>query len=314
MAAAKRVRVRAYSSSANLGPGFDALAVAHTAFYDEVEARLEPGNGMVLVEAVYGPFASEAGGAATAVKAVEELLRITGGLEGSDVVLRVYKGVPPGKGLGSSGASAAAAVKAVALLLELEVDDTTLVEAAGRGEAAAAGQPHYDNVAASLLGGLAVVAPDAEGRIYTLSIPFKAYFTVYVPRGGVSRFKTKVMREVLPASVSLHAAARNGARAAMIAAAAAAGRLDVIGAMMLSDEIVEPARSKFVPCYSEARRVLLDAGALGVSISGAGPSLIALARGREHAEALAEELVRRCHCCDPETVKAVETAPGASRV
>lgn len=313
--ASARVRVRAYSSSANLGPGFDALAVAHTAFYDEVEARLESGTGMVIVENVYGPFASQSRGAETASRAVEELLRLANvSLEGQDLVLRVYKGVPPGRGLGSSGASAAAAVKAAAALLGLEGDESLLVEAAGRGEAAAAGSPHYDNVAASLLGGLAVVARDLEGRVYATSIPLKAWFVVYVPRGGIVQNKTRVMREVLPRQVGLDAAARNLARAAMIVAAASQGRLDILGAMMSSDEVVEPARARYVPCYREARRVLLDAGALGVAISGAGPSLIALARSESSARELAEALLARCSCCEPDVVKPVEVAPPAQRV
>ena len=313
--ASKRVRVRAYSSSANLGPGFDAIAVAHTAFYDEVEAKLEPGTGMVLVEAVYGPFAAESGGASTAVKAVEELLRLIKGYDESvDVVLRVYKGIPPGRGLGSSGATAAAAVKAVSLLMELDADPGLLVEAAGRGEAAAAGQPHYDNVAASLLGGLAAVASDAAGRLYALSIPLEAYFTIYVPKTTIKGSKTRLMREVLPSSVTLASAARNNARAVMIAAAAALNRLDILGAMMSSDEIVEPARSRFIPCYSEVKRILLDEGALGVSISGAGPAMIALARGREHARQLAEAVNAKCACCEPEIIKTVEVAPGAAKV
>ena len=313
--ASTRVRVRAYSSSANLGPGFDALAVAHTAFYDEVEARLEPGSGQVLVETVYGPYASGAGNAETAARAVEEALRIIGrSREDEDIVLRVYKGVPPGRGLGSSGASAAAAAKAAALLAGADVDEGLLVEAAGRAEVAAAGQPHYDNVAASLLGGLVAVAFDREGRLYAVRIPFKAYLVVYIPKTEMMPQKTRLMRQVLPRSVSLETAARNWSRLAVLVAAAASGDYATLGAMMMSDEIVEPARQRFIPCYNEARRAALAGGALGVAISGAGPSLVALAADEDSARSVAESLLNRCGCCEPDTVKIAAPAPGAERV
>jgi len=314
---ASHVRVRAYASSANLGPGFDAVAVAHTSFYDEVEARLEPGSGSVVIETVYGPYAVGAGNAETAKRAVEELLRLTGYRLGSeDLVLRVYKGVPAGRGLGSSGASAAAAVKAASMLLGLEdeADATLLVEAAGRGEAAAAGSPHYDNAAASLLGGFSVVARDLEGRLYVRSFPLEAWFVVYVPKPRMLLgAKTRLMREVLPKTVPLDAAARNWARLAMLVAAVLSGDLRLFGEMMMQDEIVEPARRRYIPCYLEAREAALGAGALGVAISGAGPSLVALAADEKTANKVAAALAE-CPCCEPDIVKAARPAPPASRV
>jgi homoserine kinase len=312
---ASRIRVRAYSSSANLGPGFDALAVAHTGFYDEVEARLEPGTGTVLVETVYGPYAADAGNAETAKRAAEALLELSGTrLEGEDLVLRVYKGVPPGLGLGSSGASAAAAAKAASQLLGLDADPATLIEAAGAGEAAAAGSPHYDNVAASLLGGLVVVAFDREGRLYARSLPLNAWFALYIPKPRIpTSAKTRMMREVLPRQVPLATAARNWARLAMLVAAAASGDIELLGKMM-QDEIVEPVRQRFVACFNEARQTALNSGAAGVAISGAGPSLIALARDEKTARRVADAWLSECGCCEPDIVKVARVAPGASTV
>lgn len=309
------VKVRAYSSSANLGPGFDALAVAHTAFYDEVEARLEPGNGQVLVESVYGPYAHQAGRAETAKRAVEELLRLTNiDIGGRNIVLRVYKGVPPGKGLGSSGASAAAAVKAAELLLDLDVPDNVLVEAAGRGEAAAAGTPHYDNVAASLLGGLAIVAFDKDGKLYVTNMEINAWFTLFIPKAEIASAKTKLMREILPKQVGLGQAARNWSRLALLVAAAARNDLQTLGHMIMQDEIVEPARSRFIPCYDSVIEAAIEAGALGVTISGAGPSLIALSRSREDAIRVANAVAKSCRCCEVEDIKVAQTAGPATRV
>lgn len=312
---AGNVRVRAYSSSANLGPGFDVLAVAHTAYYDEVEVRLEPGTGQVVVESVYGPYASQAGRADTAKKAVEELLKITGTNMGNhDIVLRVYKGVPPGRGLGSSGASAAAAVKAVELLLDLNVSDSILVRAAGRGEAAAAGSPHYDNVAASLLGSLTIVSFDKDGQLYVSRIEVDAWFALFVPKIEIGSSKTKLMREILPRQVSLDIAARNWGRLAMLITAAVRGDLRLMGHMMMQDEIVEPIRSRYIPCYDTVVEAALEAGALGVTISGAGPALIALASSREDATRIAEAMTKSCKCCEIEDVKIAQTAGPATKV
>jgi len=312
---ASRIRVRAYSSSANLGPGFDAIAVAHTAFYDEVELTVESGSGNVIVESVYGPYASDAGGAETARQAVLEALHLLGyTLDDHDIVLRVYKGIPPGRGLGSSGASAAAAVKALAEALELQADETILLEAAGRGEAAAAGAPHYDNAAASLLGGFTVVARDLEGRVYARSLSLEAHFVIYVPRTRHTAGKTRLMRQILPKTVSLEAASRNWSRLALLVAALALGDRELVGVMMGQDEIVEAARRKYIPCFSEAKRTALDAGALGVAISGAGPSLIALVDSEKNGVNVAKSLMEDCTCCEPDLVKVAKTAPGAERV
>ncbi len=312
---AGKLRVRAYSSSANLGPGFDVVAVALDAFFDEVEVRLESGRGNVIVESVYGPYASESGRAETARRAVIELLEITGNrLEDEDIVLRVYKGIPPGRGLGSSGASAAAAVKAVSILLDLDADIGTLVRAAGRGEIVAAGAPHFDSVAASLLGGFTVVAEEVDGTIHAHSIPLQAFFVIYTPRTVLGVGKADFMRRILPERIDLSRAVKNWSRLAMLIVAASTNNLKLLGKMMMQDEIIEPVRWKYVPCYAEARSTALEAGALGVTLSGAGPSLIALVQDEATARDVASALANECPCCDPEIVKIAKVAPGASKI
>lgn len=179
--ACSRARARAYSSAANLGPGFDALAVALNAYYDEVEAKICTGRGGgVYVDRVEGKFSvGVSPGSNTAAEAVRELLN-SEGVE-AEVEIRIYKGVPPGRGLGSSGASAAAAVVAVSHALDMELAKEKLVFYAGAGERAAAGQPHFDNAAASILGGLAIVASDSAGRLRVFTVPLEAWFSVVTP-------------------------------------------------------------------------------------------------------------------------------------
>ncbi len=291
------VRARAYSSSANLGPGFDVLSVALDAYYDEVEARLssEPGVRVVSVE---GPYAEGSGGAASAARAVEALFSSLGVDDG--VELRVYKGVPPGRGLGSSGASAAAAVVAVNELLGLGLSRESLVGFAGEGERVSAGVAHYDNVAASILGGMVVASQGRDGlKLFTA--PLNALFAVVTPLYPVPEGKTGVMRSVLPGEVPLGVAVRNAGRAAGIVAAAFTGDLEALGELMSLDEIVEPRRAPHVRCYREVREAAFNAGALGFALSGAGPSMIALAGApgdEARARAIAEAMRDACTCCE----------------
>lgn len=308
----RTVNVRAYSSSANLGPGFDALAIALDVFYDEARVTVEPGRGVVKVLSIKGPYAGESGGGATASAAARKLLEILG-IDYIDVYIDLYKGIPPGRGLGSSGASAAASVKALATLLKEDIDTGLLIEAAGYGEAEASGSPHYDNVSASLLGGLAVVAQARRG-IKAFSIHLDAWFTVVIPMDPVPPGKTGVMRSVLPPTIPLAQAAANWSRLALLVAAASRGDLRVMGEMMSQDYIVEPHRSKYIPCYREVRERLLGGGALGFAISGAGPSMIALAEDKSHAEELSVLAVDACNWKVTPMVKVAKTGDAAHLV
>ncbi|MEB3861446.1 MAG: homoserine kinase [Desulfurococcales archaeon] len=302
------VRVRAYSSSANLGPGFDALAVALDAYSDVVEAWLEDKPGVRVV--VEGDYAEGSGGGATARRAVEELLKMTGST-GVGVGIRLVKGVPPGRGLGSSGASAAAAVVAASRLLGLGLAAEDLVKAAGAGESMAAGAPHYDNVAASLLGGFVVIAPGLDGGLRVSSIDARAWFAVVTPMDPVPENKTRVMRSVLPNEIPLGDAVSNWSRLAMMVSAIHRGEWGLVGEMMMGDGIVEPRRARFIPCYSEARRAALEAGALGFTISGAGPSVIALARDRGSAARVLDSMLSSCSWRVEPLGVVASTAPGA---
>jgi homoserine kinase len=306
------VRAVAYSSSANLGPGFDALAVALNAFHDVVEARLEYDWSGVIVERVEGEYA---GGVPregnTAAVAVERLLEASGASR-VGVVLRISKGIPPGRGLGSSGASAAAAVLAASKLLGLRTGAEDLVAAAGAGEAASAGSPHYDNVAASLLGGLAIVAT-VNGALVVRSISVNAVFVVGVPETRVSPSKTRLMRSVLPQRVELSRAVVNWQRVAMLVTAFSRGELELAGKLMMGDTIVEPARARYVPCYSRVKEYSLEAGAYGFTISGAGPSVIALVppdKSNEVASAMREAYSE----CGVEAMVRVARVAGPARV
>ncbi|MEM1567468.1 MAG: homoserine kinase [Thermofilaceae archaeon] len=265
-----RVVVRAPASIANLGCLFDAAAMAIEAFYDEVVAEETGGELRVEAEGENVP----SGRMNVAYAAAQHLLTKVYGRE-TGVLIRVRKGVPVGSGLGSSGASAAATVVAVNELLGIGASVAELLEAAGAGEALAAGSAHYDNAAASLLGGIVLIDPQ-NPRLHVVLEPPSWLHVVVFFRQSPHAQKTKAMRCILPESVSLRDASHWAFTAAAFAAGLARGIKRCIS--FASDGgIVESVRARSIPGYWEMKRAALRTGALAFNISGAGPSLFALA-------------------------------------
>jgi homoserine kinase len=193
----------------------------------------------------------------------------------SGVQIKIKKGIPAGFGMGSSAASAAAAAVAFDRLFKLGLDDNTLVECAGIGERASAGTIHYDNVSASVLGGFVIVRTNPLNVIRIVP-PKDLRLCVAVPKLKVPPKKTAVSRSVIPKNISLKDSIVNLSNAATIVAGFAKGDSVLIG-NSIKDIIVEPARQHLIPGFLIVKKNALNAGALGVTISGAGPSVIAFA-------------------------------------
>ncbi len=188
----------------------------------------------------------------------------------------------------SSGASAAGAAYAAIQLLKLELSDSEAVKLAAQGEAAVAGSPHADNVSASLLGGFVMVGADYD--VVRLEPPM--FEIVVVVPDVYYENKTRLARSLLPEKVLLKNAVHNVGSASRMAAAIAMGDVDLFG-RSISDKLVEPRRAEMIPGFWNVKQAALDAGALGCSISGGGPSLFAVggdtARvGKAMAEAFEE--------------------------
>jgi homoserine kinase len=146
-----KVTVKAPSSTANLGPGFDVFGLALDAFYDTVTLT-KTKNGIKIITDDDIPTNPEKNTAGLVVKNMIKKFKIKSGVE-----IKIKKGIPAGYGMGSSAASAAATAVAFDKLFGLKLDGNSLVEFAGSGEKASAGTVHYDNVAASVLGGFVIV-------------------------------------------------------------------------------------------------------------------------------------------------------------
>ena len=283
-----RVKARAYCSSANLGTGFDIIAVALDAFYDEVELEIHSGLGSVKLKSVEGPYASsvlEPNTAVEALKTIVEDLSLP-----VDISVKLWKGVPVGYGLGSSGASAVAAVRALIDALGLEVSVEKAIEYAGLGEKASAGEPHYDNVAASMLGGL-VILHSNKPPIKVSKIRTDAVFVVGVPLIKVPPRKTELMRSILPKTIDLRTHVSASAKLAALLLGLIEKSWDLV-ALGTEDEIVEPARSKYIPCYFKVKEYAKKVGAVNTVISGAGPSLLSIVDNASRAKIVAEAMAK----------------------
>ncbi|MCE4626254.1 MAG: homoserine kinase [Desulfurococcales archaeon] len=269
------IKVIVHGSSANLGPGFDVFSISLETFTDEVEAWLEHDGEGVVIDRIEGPHANGIPhDKNTLLESARLVLQKTRFTE-ARLVLRLYKGVPPGKGLGSSGASAAAGAVAASILTGARLNIDELVKISGQAEAVVSGSPHYDNVTASLLGGFVVVSNIRSDLVFKRA-DLDALFLVAVPHVDMGSEKTRKMRSVIPERIPLEVAARQWGKTALMIIAATRGDLELFGSLMMSDEVVEPARSSYIPCYHNVRSAAIEAGALGVSVSGAGPSLLVL--------------------------------------
>ncbi len=223
------------------------------------------------------PLAVESNSAGRVVSKMARDLGINDSL-----TIEITKGVPAGYGLGSSAASAAAAALAFKALYNLKIDNDDLVEYAAEGEIASAGTKHFDNVSASLMGGF-VISSTARGKrtFIRMQPPQNLSLVVAIPLSlQVPEKKTEIARSVLPKEVSLRDVVHNVSCASTIVAGFARRDVEMI-ARGIEDVIVEPARKSLIPGFDVVKQKALHAGALAVTISGAGPSIIAfLKRGR----------------------------------
>ena len=265
-----KITIKAPSSTANLGPGFDIFGLAVDAFYDTITLR-KMRKGITIVTDDKIPTNPENNTAGLVVKNMKKKLKINEGVE-----IRIKKGVPAGFGMGSSAASAAASAVAFDKLFELKLDSNTLVEFAGSGEKASAGTIHYDNVAASLLGGFVIVKTDPLDVI-RIEPPKNLRMCVAVPKIDVPKKKTEVSRGVIPKKIKLTDSILNMSNAAAIVAGFTNKDSELIG-NSIKDVIIEPARQHMIPGFVKVKQNAIRAGALGVTISGAGPSVIAFSK------------------------------------
>lgn len=276
------VWVEAPASSANLGPGFDVFALALEEPRDTVRLRLGGSSGgrvaSVRLERATGldvPKSVDENGACVVCAEMAKDLGVK-----KEIRVELEKRVPIGQGMGSSGASAAAAAVAMDELLGLGLTADELIFYAGKGEASTSGVPHYDNVSASILGGFVVVRGGEKPEAVRFDPPAGLAVCVATPEVSLPRRKTEYARSLLPESVALETLVANVGNASLMVSGFAKKDIKLIGRGM-HDRAVEQARKSMIPGYDKVRAGAIEAGASGVCISGAGPSMLAMVDKRE---------------------------------
>lgn len=200
------------------------------------------------------------------------------------VDIAIHKGISPGSGIGSSGASAAGTAFGINLLLGNRWDKKELVTFAMEGEAFASGTQHADNVAPALFGGFVLIRSYKPLDIIPITPPGDLWSTVIHPMIEV---KTEYARGIMQKDVSLKDAVTQWGNVAGLTAGLLTSNYDLIGRSLV-DVIAEPVRAVLIPGFDRLKKAALEAGALGCSISGSGPSVFALSRGKKTAEKVAK--------------------------
>jgi homoserine kinase len=212
--------------------------------------------------------------------------------------------------MGGSAASAVAAAVAVDALLGGGLPQESLLACALEGEAVAAGAGHPDNAAPSLLGGLVLVPSWEPLKTIELHVPEELTVAHVHPHLEVG---TEGARRVLGDQVSLPDAVAQWGNTAALVAGLFREDWDLISKAVV-DRVAEPLRARFVPGFSEVKTAALETGALAASLSGSGPSIFALCRGRERAQAVGEAMVeafQRAAALASDLIVSPGRAPGA---
>jgi homoserine kinase len=268
-APSESLTVFAPGSASNLGAGFDCLGVALTGMGDRVRVRRAgpPGVRVVAVSEPRIPKDPERNTGAIAAFEVLKRAKDPCGLE-----MEIEKGLPLAAGLGGSAASAVGGAVAANLLLGTGLSAEELLAIALVAESAVSGR-HPDNAAPCLLGGAVLVQGLDPVRTVRLKVHESLAFLLAVPGYEV---ETARARGVLPEEVPRALAVSQAAGLGSLVLGLERGDGDLLRDGM-RDRIAEPARLVLYPGYAPAAAAALEAGAFGVAVSGAGPSLVAIA-------------------------------------
>jgi homoserine kinase len=267
VAAGTIIEVRVPATAANLGPGFDSFALA-LGLYNTLELTvLRPGSGTSIDITGEGEHTLARDDENLVVTAMERLAAISGRPLPS-FHLRMRNGIPLGRGLGSSAAAIAGGLLGAAVMLGVDHSPTALLDVALSLEG------HPDNIVAALWGGFTIGAlQDGGAAVHRIAPPEGLHAVMLIPDQYSS---TNESRATLPESVTRADSIFNTSRAALMVAAFAEGKLDLLRVAM-EDRLHQPYRTAGFRYLPTAIDAAIAAGAHGASLSGAGSSVIALA-------------------------------------
>jgi homoserine kinase len=283
--------VRAPATSANLGSGFDVFGIALSRPADII--RVEKATQTTLTVTGAGSQYIPENPEENTVGAVVDALN-------APANIRIDKGVRPASGLGSSAASAAGAAVALNALYDRGYSRSELVEIAARGEEVVTGDAHNDNVAPALMGGFTIAAGEDVTQI-DADIPV----VVCLPDIVVS---TRDARDVVPDGAHLSEIVETVGNAATLTAGMTRDDPALVGKGM-AESIVTPKRAALIEGYEQVCSRAERAGATGVTISGAGPGVLAVCQD-DTRQAVAAEMIEGFESCGVEA-RAYQTKIGS---
>jgi homoserine kinase len=282
----KSIKVFIPATVSNVACGFDIFGFALENPGDEVRIKLrnKPGVEISKITGDNGrlPLDPEKNTAGVSVLKYLNHLKSRQGVE-----IEVHKKMPLGSGLGSSAASAVGSVFGLNLLLNEPLTGTELIPFAMEGERIACGSAHADNVAPSMMGGFVLIRSYQPLDVIQIPTPNNLFCAVVHPQIEI---RTEDARRILKKDISLKDAITQWGNTAALVAGLMKPDYDLIS-RSLKDVIIEPVRSMLIPGFDQAHDSAIKAGALGMSISGSGPSVFALAKSLKSAKAAAESIL-----------------------
>ena len=271
-------------SIGNVGPGFDVLGLAIEGLGDRVTVELSDGearvDGVTGLDAALVPLDPSRNAAAIAAIA---WLRAHG--DSRNPIVTIDKGLPISGGLGGSAASSVAGAFAAALAMGATTTPIELAAAALQGEMTVAGE-HLDNIAPSILGGLALSRSVRPIDIIALTVVGDWRLALVTPD---VRIPTKAAREVLPSTSGRAVWVQQMANTAGVVHAFATGDGELLR-RALDDRYAEPRRAALIPHFNAVKRAAIEAGAFACTISGSGPTLVAVCEDDDIARAVAKAM------------------------
>lgn len=279
----KEIKIFAPATIANLACGFDVLGLALDSVGDEMIVRKCDEKGVFITKIIGQklPLETENNVAGVAALALCEKLNLDFGFE-----IEIYKNIKPGSGIGSSAASSAGVVWGINELLGKPFTTLELTEFAMEGERLASGNAHADNVASALFGGITLVRSYTPLDIIKLPCPNELYATVIHPQ---IELKTADSRKILKSQINIKDGITHWGNVGAFVSGLYTDNYKLIGKSLV-DVIAEPHRADLIPLYYELKEALLKEGILGVGISGSGPSIFALSKGKDIAEKAARKM------------------------
>lgn len=295
-----KISVSAPASVANVGPGFDVFGFALDAPTDIIHAYKLDEPKRVIIEKTNNPDLPLDPHKNTAGVAAMHIL------EGIDadfgIQLTIKKGMGIGTGLGSSASSAAAAAKAVEYFYQgnKTLPEQILLEALIKAEESIDGGIHGDNVIPAFFGGF-IVIPSSKNPVLYSKFPLPEHMRVVLATPPISILTSKA-REIIPKTVPLQHSIHTTGYAGLVMAGIVKQDLRLMGKGLV-DPIIEPHRAKLIPNYFAVKQAALDAGAFGCSISGAGPTVFAIADADSDLRSIGKSMAEAFNLREPINVR-----------